>query len=837
MKSFEFFDMDDKKKTKVQLIKEIASLRKQLKAKEKTLATDKLEIKDISGTKEYIEAIVQASNDGIFVVDEDGRFEYGNKASFKIFEWPKKEVIGHNFIKFIPPDLHEPTLQRWKEVQNGAEGPHKTAILTKKGKRKDVFVNHRRAMISGRRRYCIVIRDVTGIKKAERQSKQFGQIIEDSLNEIYIFDADTFKFIHVNEGARKNLGYTQAELSKLTPYDLKPKFTKRSFKDLVSPLLLGKQKTIRFETMHKRKDGSLYPVQIHLQYYSTSDPAFFAAIVLDITEQKKIQAKFEKSEARYRILYESAQDAILIVDKQMNCISGNPSAVRLFGCKDEKDLFFKTPLDFSPEFQPDGYSSLSKIQEYVKKMEEQGSVSFEWQHRLADGSEFPGLVLLTTMELEGQTVMLSTVRDITEQKRAQNAIKNLLDFENLVTEVSTSFINLPAEQTDMGIRVALGVLSRFLGVDRSYIALFSEDQKKADIAYEWRDKNVSSLEHMVVDCPAKGCKWWMGKLKNWLTIHLTSIDDFPKGAAKEKRFFQAAKVKSFVSVPMFFSQKLIGYMVFDSVRTQKSWDEETISLLRTIAEIFVNTIMRSRTQRELREYHEKMFRTEQLASLGTISANIAHELNQPITVIQLLLQQSRRSLNSKTKDLSLLRENIEDSLDEISKAAEIVGRFRTFARQSSPSSIESIDICKITQKLIGVLKSAAKKAKLNLSLTAPEKPVLILANTAEIEQLFFVIIQNSIQAADEKIINNLKIKVYKKKDEVCLEFEDDCGGVDPEIEDMIFRPFFTTKPRQMGTGLGLSILQRIVERYDGSVDYENKPGSGISFIISLPTKS
>lgn len=829
--------MDDNKKTKAQLIKEIVALRKKLKAGKKPSAANKLDIDDIRGTKEYIETIIHASHDGILVVDEEGRFEYGNKALFKILEWPRKEVIGYNFIKFIPPDLHEITLQQWKEAQGGSEKPYESVILTKKGKRKNIFVNHRQMMIAGSKKHCVAMKDVTSIKETERRSEQIGQILENSLNEIYIFDADTFKFMHVNKGARKNLGYTQAELHKLTPYDLKPEFTKKSFKKLTEPLRQGKQKTIRFETMHKRKDKSLYPVMVHLQYSSASDSPFFVAIILDITEQKRIQLKFEKSEARYRILYESAHDAIMIVDKQLNFISGNPSAVKLFGCRDEKDLFFKTPLDFSPEFQPDGYSSSSKAKEFLDRVYKESPVFFEWQHRLADGTEFPCLVLLTTMELQNQTVILATMRDITEQKRAQDATKNLLNFENLVTEISTSFINLPAEQTDMGIRVALGVLSRFLGVDRSYITLFSEDQKKADLVYEWRDKNISSLEKTVTDCPAGNCKWWMTKLKNELTIHLPSIDDFPKSAAKEKRFFQTANVKSFVSVPMFFSQSLIGYMVFDSVRSQKSWDEETMSLLKTIAEIFVNTIMRSRTQRELQEYQEKMFRTEQLASLGTISANIAHELNQPITVIQLLLQQSKRALDSNTVDKSILKENVEDSLDELSKATEIVERFRTFARQSSPSSIERIDICKIAQKLIEVLKSAAKKARLNLSLDVPDAPIFILANTAEIEQLFFVVIQNSIQAADEKTTNNLKIKVYRKKDVVYLEFEDDCGGVDPNIEEMIFKPFFTTKPRQKGTGLGLSILRRIVDRYDGLVDHKNKPGLGISFIISLPSKS
>jgi two-component system C4-dicarboxylate transport sensor histidine kinase DctB len=244
--------------------------------------------------------------------------------------------------------------------------------------------------------------------------------------------------------------------------------------------------------------------------------------------------------------------------------------------------------------------------------------------------------------------------------------------------------------------------------------------------------------------------------------------------------------------------------------------------------------MRSRSQRELREYDAKMFRTEQLASLGIISANIAHELNQPLTVIQLLLQQVRRSLTKKTKDASAVKENIDDSLSELARAAEIVGRFRTFARQSAPGSIEKIDICKVAESLIKALSSGARKSVLKLSLKKPRKSVYVRATAADIEQLFFVLIQNSIQAANPKKKNHLNINISCRKNNILVDFHDNCGGVPEDLEGQIFEPFFTTKPRQEGTGLGLPILERIVNRYEGDVKFENRPGYGISFHISLP---
>ena len=84
----------------------------------------------------------------------------------------------------------------------------------------------------------------------------FAHILEESLNEIYVFDAKTLRFIQVNKGARLNLGYSMEELCRMTPLDLKPEFTSESFEKLVEPLLTGKRKEIRFTTVHRRKDGS-----------------------------------------------------------------------------------------------------------------------------------------------------------------------------------------------------------------------------------------------------------------------------------------------------------------------------------------------------------------------------------------------------------------------------------------------------------------------------------------------------------------------------------------------------------------------------------------------------
>ena len=125
------------------------------------------------------------------------------------------------------------------------------------------------------------------LQSASERIARFGRIFEDSLNEIYLFEADTLKFVQVNNAAQHNLGYTMAELQKLTPLDIKPEHTTESFAKLVAPLRKGEKEKIVFETIHERKDQSRYNVEVHLQLLQHEDETLFSAIILDITQRKQ----------------------------------------------------------------------------------------------------------------------------------------------------------------------------------------------------------------------------------------------------------------------------------------------------------------------------------------------------------------------------------------------------------------------------------------------------------------------------------------------------------------------------------------------------------------------
>ncbi len=133
-------------------------------------------------------------------------------------------------------------------------------------------------------------------QRAQRREAAFGHILDESLNEIYMFDSEALHFVQVNRGARENIGYSMEELRGLTPLELKRAFTRESFEQLLQPLRTGAKRQVQFNTVHRRKDGTLYDVEVHLQLSNLETPPIFVAIILDITERKRAEERALQAE-------------------------------------------------------------------------------------------------------------------------------------------------------------------------------------------------------------------------------------------------------------------------------------------------------------------------------------------------------------------------------------------------------------------------------------------------------------------------------------------------------------------------------------------------------------
>ena len=240
-------------------------------------------------------------------------------------------------------------------------------------------------------------------------------------------------------------------------------------------------------------------------------------------------------------------------------------------------------------------------------------------------------------------------------------------------------------------------------------------------------------------------------------------------------------------------------------------------------------------EEELGLYREKMAQAERLASLGTLSATLAHELNQPLTAISLSIENSLADLETTSCPSSVI-EDLKDGLSAVSDVASKVDSLRHFAQESSKEIISKVNLKAVGERILNLLNESARRARVSLHLKDMDKLPFIQSNEKDLEQLFFALVENAIQAADGKKECRLIISGDVKDEHIELRFSDTCGGIAPENLDKIFEPFFTTKSVGERTGLGLCIVERIVTGAGGKIRVESKAGKGTTFFVTLPVK-
>ena len=242
---------------------------------------------------------IEQSPTSIVITDTNGCIEYVNPKFEDVTGYSFNEVFGRN-PRFLQSGLtpREVYIQLWTALKSGSEWRGELY-----NKRKDGTIFCEAATISAvctpdgtPTHYLAIKEDITEQKAIEKELNRFGRLIEQSLSEVYIFDAETFKFVQVNKGGRENLGYTMAELRGMAAFEIKPDFSKEDFSKLVLPLINREQDILVFETVHQRKDGSRYEVEVHLQLLHDETPPVFVANIRDISEQKALTAQLVQAQ-------------------------------------------------------------------------------------------------------------------------------------------------------------------------------------------------------------------------------------------------------------------------------------------------------------------------------------------------------------------------------------------------------------------------------------------------------------------------------------------------------------------------------------------------------------
>ncbi len=180
-----------------------------------------------------------------------------------------------------------------------------------------------------------------------------------------------------------------------------------------------------------------------------------------------------------------------------------------------------------------------------------------------------------------------------------------IEFQKLITEISTRVINIKPEKLDKEINRVLQEIAEFADIDRSYVFLFNDDKTEMSNIYEWCIEGIEPQIDNLKDLSVDIFPWWMKKLKRFENIYIPFVEMLPGEAKSERKILRDQDIKSLIVVPLIYAEDLIGFLGLDSVKKETTWSENIISLLHVVGDVIVNTLEHKIITEELQRSEER----------------------------------------------------------------------------------------------------------------------------------------------------------------------------------------------------------------------------------------
>jgi len=636
------------------------------------------------------------------------------------------------------------------------------------------------------------------------KSEELEKFFSNSLDLLAIADTDGH-FRRLNREWEKALGYPLDELEG------------RRFLDFVHPEdmaatlaaigdLDAQQAVLNFTNRYRHRDGAYR----WIEWRSIPAGKYVYAAARDVTEHKRAEAALQESEDTFRKLFEGSSDPILLLqgDRFVEC---NQAALRLLGATDKDRFIGSTPLDISPERQPDGRLSAIAAPEYIARAHREGNCRFEWLCQRYDGTPFLLDVSLMPIALRGESLLHITWRDITERKRAETALR----------------------ESEARLRAAIesAPFDFFLiGADGRY-ALQNSASKK-----NWGDI-VGQSPAEVTDDPEMLAHWNGNNRRAFAGEIVEEEVRFTVGDEERYIYNVIAPVKD--------RDAIIGIVGLNIDITDRKRAEAELERHREHLE----ELVAERTA-ELRQAMNQLVQVEKLAALGNLVAGMAHELNTPLGNARMVASSLGEALGEfaaavesgalRRSQLDAFltrgREAVELLERNAARAADLIAHFKQVAVDQTSMRRRRFLLRQTVEELLATLQPQFKRTAHRVELDIPTDLELD-SYPGPLEQVLANLVTNSLAHGFAGIEAGV-IRIHAAPldaDRIQLDYTDDGAGIPESILKRIFEPFFTTKLGSGGSGLGLYIVYNLVTGVlGGTIQGSNNVGKGVRFAVILP---
>ena len=638
------------------------------------------------------------------------------------------------------------------------------------------------------------IHDMTEVKKVERELKESKQRLELAIKgaELGIWDWNIKKReVKYNERSAEMLGSSVDELNgpldyweeRVHPEDL-PRVNRK-----VKTHLRGETEIYKTEHRLKTKSGEwiwVKNVGKVCERVGDGEPVRAIGIHEDITKRKISEQQLEKSEEKFRTIFESANDAILVFHKG-RFIDCNQKTLEMFGCERD-DIIGKAPHDFSPEKQPDGIESSEIAKEKINLTLEGKPQKFEWVHTTKDEKKFYADINLNLYVIDDERYVMAIVRDIDERKKAEQHIEENKNKIERLHEISAELQTCDSEEEvcSLAIKAAEDILD-----------------------FIFCDITTPEGDEMVSQCKSRNYH----ELTSTGNVSL-KIDDSLAGKThlenssyivKDLRTNEYAKplyeeFKSALNVP------IGNNAVFQAISTEVGhFDEDDLR----IAKLLMNHVSGALDRIDMKK------REEFLHSL------LRHDVGNKNQIIKGYLELLKDyEISDEAKEF--LRKAEYAAKDSI----EMIEKIRKLRQIEQEDEVYDIPLDTVIDKVMSENQAMLQEKDIEVDLNECGSHV---RGGHLLEEMFSNLIGNSIQHSN---CNKIKISSKNEEDECIVTIEDDGSGIPDDIKEKIFEKGFKSGTNA-GTGLGLYMVREIAESYGGSVEVEDSKLGGARFEIHL----
>ena len=445
---------------------------------------------ELEHAEAYYRALIENAPDGIVLLDADMKISFASPSAKKIFGFEETDIAILDTAAFTHPADLPAVVELVRDILDNPSEIRRIEyrFKTKANEWRWIACTYRNLLQTAEVNAIIInFRDITDRKIVENEKNKLSGIIESSVNEIFIFNVQTLKFEYVNQGALNKLGYTRNELEGFYPWQIAPSFSRDSFTALVKPLVEGKEQLVVFETYERRKDESMYPVEVRLQILPNSGRKLFFAIASDISERKKAAESLVKSEEKFRKLFaEHAAVKLILQPETLDILEANHAAADYYGWSIE-DLSGMNIGEIN-------ILGIDEIKSKLSSLQSNDKVFYEFRHRLKDGRIRDVEVFSSRIQIEDKVFIHSIIHDVSEKKEAQQRL---------------NVLNRSLEQSPVGVIITNKEgLIEYVNPKYSEITGYNYDEVKNGLPGILRSNNRDKTYSPIWDVISSGREWF-----------------------------------------------------------------------------------------------------------------------------------------------------------------------------------------------------------------------------------------------------------------------------------------------------------------------------------------